>query len=123
MSTQVSWFRQLLGWLILFVSLLLFVSLSKGIFELLSVYDRVQAVEEEVTRLEEEREGIRRQLERQQTESFVEQQIRDKLHLAKPGEVVVVLPEGSVPLKTHSYDEGIEEENPNWKKWLELFWY
>lgn len=81
-----------------------------------------------------EREGYLKTLEQDQitlknnlTESlqagYIEQEARNKLGLAKPGETVVIMPEGSggANLSQESFQPQNETGLPNWKKWLRLF--
>ena len=51
---------------------------------------------------------------------FVEEEARNKLFLAKPGEGVVLIPSGS--LKQDSQPKfAPRDTRPNWQKWWELF--
>ena len=108
-------------WIFLFVGLLLIVSLSKGVFELLSVYDRVELVEIEVAELEAKKISLERQLEERQGEGYIERQIRNKLHLSRPGEVIVMLPEDYSYRSDDENSEIMTQEKENWQKWMELF--
>lgn len=121
MSTETSGvFKQLVSWVMLFIALLLVVSLTKGIFEILSVYDRVAEAENEVAELEAQKRSLERQVTERTTEGYVERQIRNKLHLSRPGEQVVVLPESS-PLQTNEKSVNVDQEVPVWQQWMELF--
>ncbi len=77
---------------------------------------RVEELKTENTRLEED-------LTRVKGEEFVEKQLRDKLGLAKAGEVVLVLPDAETLKKIAPKVESEEEvlPAPTWKKWLNLF--
>lgn len=59
---------------------------------------------------------LERELEYKESSQFAELEIRNKLGLAKPGEVVVVVP------KEDTNDKVQESTNtkPNWQKWKEL---
>jgi cell division protein FtsB len=121
MSTETSGvFKQLVSWVMLFIALLLVVSLTKGIFEILSVYDRVAEAENEVAELEAKKRSLERQVAERTTEGYVERQIRNKLHLSRPGEQVVVLSENS-PLQTNGQSVRVDREVPVWQQWMELF--
>lgn len=51
---------------------------------------------------------------------FIEEEARDKLFLAKPGEKVIVMP--SVVLQSSaSASVSSVDMRPNWKRWWELF--
>jgi cell division protein FtsB len=122
MSTESSSFgKRTISFIFLFISLLLVVSLSKGVFELLAVYDRVDLAELEVKELEAKQLSLQRQLKERSTEGYVERQIRNKLHLSRPGEVVVVLPERELTTLVPLENEERVVKKENWQKWLELF--
>ena len=63
------------------------------------------------------------QLQITESEEFVEKQMRDKLGLAKEGEIIIVLPEAEIVKKLAPIlPKGDEVKlKPNWQKWLELF--
>ena len=58
-----------------------------------------------------------------QNEKFIEKQLRDRLGLAKAGEIILVLPDAET-LKKLAPKVGEEVEtlpDPPWKKWVDLF--
>ncbi len=102
------------------MGIFLIVKLSMGVFELLAAKERVGEAEREVEILKEEQAEIAENLEYYRSDLFVEREIRDKLGLSKPGEVVVLVPD-DLPVLS-SGEEGTDEENlANWEKWLKLF--
>lgn len=85
---------------------------------------------EKVETLQVEQVELQRQLAVVTSEEFAEEQIRDELLLAKPGETVVVVPFDSTstslsagaqgkPAENAAQDK--EEELANWQKWMKLF--
>jgi len=99
-------------------------------FSLARNYQRVRRVEKQIEAKEAQVEIVKKETERLQNElkivedkDFTEKQLRDKLGLAKEGEIVVVLPPEDELRKVFPIYE--KEENilpdPNWKKWLKLF--
>ena len=65
---------------------------------------------------------LQRQLAVVTSEEFAEEQIRDELLLAKPGETVVVVPPfDSAQGKQVEKVEQREENLANWQKWVRLF--
>ena len=104
-------------------SLILSAFLIKNIAGILSVRDRVENAQREVTRLQKEQDEIKKKLEVASSPAFIERVARDKLGLAKEGETVVVLPSEDF-LKTLSPNFGTQEDElpkPNWRKWIEKF--
>ena len=83
----------------------------------------IQRTEDKLEKVEEEAEKLQSQLEITQSEQFIEEQLRDKLGLAKEGEIVLVLPDNETLKKLAPIIPEEEEIKPlpNWKKWLNLF--
>jgi cell division protein FtsB len=74
-------------------------------------------------KLEDEQKNLKDQIAQTESSQFIEKQLRDKLGMAKTGEVVLVLPE-SQELKRLAPPKTQEEEyipKKNWEKWRELF--
>lgn len=60
---------------------------------------------------------LQEQLKYVQTDEFVEQEARNKLGLVKQDEYVVLAP----PPTKNSENEEDRSDDPNWKKWIQLF--
>lgn len=99
------------------------VSLFRNFSRAKSSGNRIENARERVEELKRENEKLRRDLQEKESEEFIEKELRDKLNLAKEGEIVVVLPEEEILRKLAP--ERIEEEevlpDPNWMKWMKLF--
>jgi len=109
----------------LFMALAVFlgISLLRNISNVKRVNQRIDQKEKEVARIENEQEELKRKLEFTQSSQYMEQQLRDKLGLAKEGETVVIMPPPEV---LRNIAPKYEEEkdvlpDPNWKRWLKLF--
>ena len=93
-------------------------------FKRLSDGDELIAKNEvRLEKIKEENAKLTEQLKVIQSEEYSEKQYRDKLGLAKEGEIIVVLPEADVVRKL---SPSIPEEQeirprPNWQKWFDLF--
>lgn len=76
-----------------------------------------------IEKVNEENKKLSEQLKITQSEEFLEKQLRNKLGLAKEGEIILVLPEASVVRKLSPIIPMEEEIKPksNWQKWMELF--
>ena len=84
---------------------------------------KVDDAARKLAKLEGERIDLEEKLKEAESEFSIEKQIRDKLGLAKEGEIVLVLPPPDVLRKLAPADR-IEEESlpdPIWKKWARLF--
>ena len=112
-----------LTYLSFFVGFLLFVSIVRNIQKINSAGLIVKQEEEKLAKIEEENRELEKRLSQAKDEYNIEKQIRDKLGLAKEGEIVVILPPPEV-LRKFAPEDREEEEvlpDPNWKKWARLF--
>ncbi len=98
-------------------------SLVKSIKRIRVGDDLIKRTSLKLEKLEEENKKLATQTEVIQSEEFMEKQLRDKLGLAKEGEIVLVLPEADILRKLAPVIPKDEEVplKPNWKKWLDLF--
>lgn len=110
-----------------YLGILLLIGLSTSLFRSYQKVSKTKLlVEREKKRVEElknENKKLEEDLARVKSEEFIEKQLRDKLGLARAGEVVLVLPD-SETLKKLAPKIEVEEEaipDPTWKKWAKLF--
>ncbi len=105
------------------ISLLMLVSLARNIIKVKEAKERLKEKEEYIEKIGEENEELGQRVATFKSEAFIEKQLRDKLGLAKEGETIVVLPDEETVKKFAPSDEKEEEilPDPNWKKWLKLF--
>ena len=115
--------RNYLGYLIIFLFLLMAISLIRNILRISQAKGRVETAEERVSQLKEENERLQKELKNIESEAYVEFQAREKLGLAGEGEIVVVLPDEEVLRKIAPkiYKEEETLPDPTWKKWIHLF--
>lgn len=112
------------NYLLIFIFLLMFVSLIRNILRVVESNKRIEKAQDQVERLKKENEELEEKLAVTKSEGYIEKQLRDKLGLAKEGEIVIVLPDEKI-LETLAPKLEEEEEtlpNPNWKKWLKIFY-
>lgn len=109
-------------WFILAIlfSLYLIVSLSRSIWQLYKAGDQVFEAEKvkqaEVSRNLE----LKKELEASKSGDFVERAARDKLNMARPGEVALIVPDVKKQENSEQENKIIVEE-ANWRKWIRLF--
>lgn len=108
----------------LFLGFLFLLSLIRNISKIADAEKRISKAQQRVEKLRKENEETERRLAEVKGEEYIEKQLRDKLGLAKEGEIVVVLPDEETLRKIAP---GIAEEedvlpDPTWKKWLKLFY-
>ena len=110
-------------YLLILICIVLMASLIKNIYKIKEAQEEINQLQARVEELREKNDGLKQSIEVAKSEEFIEKQLRDKLGLAKEGEIVIVLPEEEVLRKLAPEDE--EEEvflpDPNWKKWMKLF--
>lgn len=110
-----------------YLGALLLIGLSSSLVRSYQKVGRTKAViEREKGRVEElkkENKKLEEDLTRVKSEEFIEVQLRDKLGLARPGEIVLVLPDAETLKKLAPRLEEEEEAlpDPPWKKWAKLF--
>jgi len=116
--------QKLPRYLIIIVGLLVSLALSRNIIKISSSSKRIASSQNKLEETRNENERLKRELEKVQSEVFIERQARDKLGLAKEGEIVLVLPDEDI-LRRLSPRSTREEEfvlpKANWEKWLNLF--
>ena len=114
--------NRLITGILLIFGLYLIVSFSRDIFNL---FQKGKEVEKEQLKLEElqiKNEELKRQLGYVKSAEFLEKEAREKLGLAREGEVVVILPENLEELISGNQSQiSANPEEPNWKKWWNLF--
>lgn len=110
--------KALVWWAIVLLSFILTISLLRSLYENWKKGDYVRVRQEELERLERENLRLKQALEYAKTPEFVEKEARDKLGLAKSGEVIVIL---SQPQATPSSQSALGTVRPSWKLWWRLF--
>lgn len=105
------------------ISLLMLVSLVRNIVKVKEAKDRLKEKEGYIEKIRKENEELSKRVDTFKSEEFIEKQLRDKLGLAKEGEIIIILPDKETIAKFAPNDEKEEEilPDPNWKKWLNLF--
>ncbi len=95
-------------------------NLFRDILRLIRASEQIKLAEKKVEELEKETEELRHKREYYKSKDFIEEQARNKLNMAKPGEIIVILP----PNIEEVLGQGKEfspPQLPNWKKWWQLF--
>lgn len=115
--------KKYIKYVVLIVSLFLIFSTSRSVWVLLQKGKTLDEAAESVWQLEEEQAKLLEMREVVESDEFVEREAREKLGLAKPGEVVVILPPDDVlrRLAPKFEEEEFVEEQPIWKRWVGMF--
>ena len=85
--------------------------------------DRLTETTEVLHSLQVQNEKLKQQLQEVKTPQFIEQQARDKLGLARPGETVVIIPIDKLNQVLGASQSATIVRLPNWMGWLRLFWH
>lgn len=103
--------------------MLLSISLVRNVFKGLEAKRGTDKIKENITKLQGENSDLEARLKEAQSEEYIEKQLRDKLGLAKKGEIVIVLPETKIleELAPRLPEEEEKLPDPTWRKWLKLF--
>lgn len=110
--------------ILLLVLISLAISLTRNIMQTKNAQQSIEEAQKNLSQLKKENQELQNALEYTKSQAYFEAQARNKLGLAKEGEIILVLPEEEV-LKRLS-PRGDENEkpqipDPNWKMWLKLF--
>ena len=111
------------GYILLILIVIIAVSLAKNILGINQGDQRINEVEERAVELKKEKEVLEKKLVEMESDDYIEKQLRDKLGMAKEGEIVIVLPDPQIVRKFAPKVEQEEEilPDPIWKKWAKLF--
>lgn len=112
--------RKLAVYGIIFFQILLIVSLIKGIQVSRKSKERLADLENTRNKLASESAKLKKEAEVVASEYYLEKVAREELHLVKPGETVVIVPEGTVVEDRNQEVEVRESKKANWEKWWEL---
>ncbi len=113
----------LIRWGTLILAIFLAISLVRNISRVTLANSRIAKARENLASLEKENSNLQAQLKIADSAQFQEKEARDKLGLAKEGEIVMVLPPDDVlrSLAPKRAREDPKLPDPNWKQWLKLF--
>jgi len=112
--------KKIINYLILAIGIGLIISLSRDIWRLLKVGDRIKEAQSKVEEQEERNRELRAQKEYYLSEEFVEKEARNKLNLSKEREKVVILPPNVRELVGQAEPQK-PPMVPNWRRWWNFF--
>jgi cell division protein FtsB len=108
---------------LVFFCLVLLLSLARNVLRIRKSGLKISEAQQKVDKLKVENQELQQKLSEVTQGDYIEKQLRDKLGMAKEGEIVVVLPDDETLRKLAP--RPVEEEetlpDPNWKKWVHLF--
>lgn len=110
-------------YLLIFGVIVVAISLIRNVIKVIDIRNRIKEEEKKVEVLKKEKEELERKVAEAESDVYIEKQLRDKLGLAKEGEIVLILPEDEILRKIAPVTKEEEDYLPDftWKKWLKLF--
>lgn len=105
---------------ILIASLFVINSFIHSIYNLWQKNDLLVKAKQNLAREKEYNMKLKSQLEEVKKPEFVEEEARNKLFLAKPGEQVVLIPDDVLAASVEGKKKEVDTRQ-NWQKWWELF--
>lgn len=115
--------KKLIRFVFVFLCFLLLLSVARNILRMKKVNRQLANEREAIEKIKKENEEFKKKLSEIQSQEYIEKELRDKLGLAKEGEIVVVLPDAETlrNLVPDFEEEAESLPDPIWKKWLKLF--
>ncbi len=112
--------KKLAFFAILIASLLTINNLVHSTYTLWQKNHLVVKTKLELEKEKKDNEALKKKLTQVQNPQFIEEEARNKLFLAKPGERVIVIPKEQLQATPSSPAKPIDTR-PNWKKWWDVF--
>ena len=111
-----------LTFFVLLISSILIINLGRDIWRLIKAGERFVQAEKKLEQVKEQNQDLKKTKEFYQSDAFLEEQIRNKLQMAKPEEKIIILPETIRNTQLEQLEQLEKlEQLANWEKWLRLF--
>lgn len=85
--------------------------------------ERIAKVEARLKKVQKDNQDLQLELSYVQSQDFIERQAREKLNLIYPGETIIILPKLNRSDFKIPQEKTPEKRLPNWRQWLNLFFY
>ncbi len=112
--------KRITQWIIIIIGVSFIITLSRDILRLIKAGEQIKLAEEKLAVVGQKKEELLEKKDYYTSEEFIEEEARDKLNMARPGETIVVLPQNLAELAGRKEKEA-SEEIPNWQQWWRLF--
>lgn len=113
--------KRIIFFAIIASSLFVIQSLVRSIYTLWQKHDLLTIAELTLKKEKKDNEELKRKLALVESETFIEQEARNKLFLQKPGESRVIIDERLLQASLGAKSEAKKEVKPYFQQWLELF--
>ncbi len=106
--------------IIIIISLLIINNLAHSIYSLWQKKHLVVDARSELEKQKKENDDLKKKLSVIEKPQFIEEEARNKLFLAKPGDNVIVVSQKDLEASVSS-KLNLPDKRPNWEKWWDLF--
>ncbi|MEI8232915.1 MAG: septum formation initiator family protein [bacterium] len=113
--------RRIILYVIIIFQIILIISLVRGIQLSRRSVSRIASMQETKEKLRLEQEKLKEEGKYVQSDYYLEKVAREELHLSKPGETVVIVPDSQIVSQLSESKPLDQLEKPNWQKWLKIF--
>lgn len=105
---------------IIFIEILLLISLGRGLYETLSSRQRIDNLRSRKEQFLQKEDNLKKELSYVDSDYYIESVARNKLHLTKPGEILLLIDPAVIP-ETFGFKVSEEvDDRENWQKWMEI---
>ncbi len=115
--------KKIIVLLAILVTILILFGLGKQISEALQAGSSLDKATDNLSKLQEENQSLKQRLKEVENPLFIEKIARDKLNLAKPNEIVVIISESELQNILTSKEATPEAKMENWQGWLNLIFH
>jgi cell division protein FtsB len=105
---------------IIIFQILLIVSLVRGVYQTFQSHERISQLQARKVALEVKHEELNKEMKEVTSPLYMEKVARDELHMSKPGETVVIVPDDRRIEAVNSQAAPEEKVKTNWQKWWEV---
>lgn len=113
--------KKIIFFTIILASIFIINSLIHSIISLWQKNDLVVRAKQELVKQEKENTELKKTLTEVKKPEFMEEEVRNKLFMAKTGEGVIVLPKNYESEVNKIKEQPISQKKPNWQQWWETF--
>lgn len=113
--------KKIVGLAGILIAAFILYGLTKQLFDALQAGKRLDGAINELGKLQEENRNLKHRLAEVQSVSFIEEQLRNNLNLARPDETVVIVPISAIEQVLGEKKHLEELKIPNWQGWVKLF--
>jgi len=112
--------RRVIQWIIIVIGVGLIFNLSRDISRLAKASGQIKLAQDELAQAKSRNTKLLQQKKYYNSAEFIEEEARNKLNMARPGETIVILPKNLKKL-VNGDQKKAPPPLPNWQKWWQLF--